>query len=183
MVQEAIERETAVFGKPGPFARAVAENLFRVMAYKDEYEVARLHAAATYGAKPVFHMSPPLIWRHDKATGQRGKIEISGSVALPLFRVLRGLKALRGTPLDPFGYQQERRQERAMIDAYIGDMRAALAALRPETVSAAVALAEWPDQVRGFGHIKEANRQKAEARRVQLREQLTNPATVKLAAE
>ena len=73
LVDQVIARETAVFGKPGRLSRAAAEGLHRVMAYKDEYEVARLHAAATYGEKPVFHLSPPLLHRVDPATGRRGR--------------------------------------------------------------------------------------------------------------
>ncbi len=183
LVQEVIDRETAVFGKPGPLSRAAAEGLHRVMAYKDEYEVARLHAAATYGVKPVFHMSPPLIAGTDKATGQRRKIAIPGGVALPLFRLLRHGKALRGTPLDLFGYQAERKWESALVLQYAADLRTALAALRPETLRTAVALAELPDEIRGFGHVKEANRAKAEARRTQLLAQLSGTAPMAMAAE
>ena len=183
LVQEVIDRETSVFGKPGALSRSAAENLHRVMAYKDEYEVARLHGAATYGAKPAFHMSPPLLWRRDKATGQRGKIEIPGTVALPVFRLLQHGKSLRGTPLDLFGYQAERRWERKLIGQYIADLRSVLAALRPETLTTAVAIADLPDQIRGFGHIKEANRDKAVARRTQLLAQLAQPETMKMAAE
>ncbi|MBS0641680.1 MAG: indolepyruvate ferredoxin oxidoreductase family protein, partial [Proteobacteria bacterium] len=183
LVQEVIDRETAVSGKPGPLSRAAAENLYRVMAYKDEYEVARLHAEATYGAAPVFHMSPPLIWRRDPASGQRGKIEIPGTVAVPMFRLLRHGKALRGTPLDVFGYQAERRWERKLIGQYIADLRTVLAALRPETLATAVAIAELPDLIRGFGHVKEANRQKAEAQRAELLGRLADPDMVRMAAE
>ena len=183
LVQEVIDRETAVFGKHGALSRSAAENLHRVMAYKDEYEVARLHAAATYGAKPAFHMSPPLLWRRDKATGQRGKIAIPGSIALPLFRLLRRGKSLRGTALDLFGYQAERRWERRLIGQYIADLRSVLASLRPETLTTAVAIADLPDQIRGFGPVKEANRAKAEVRRMQLLAQLAQPETMKMAAE
>ena len=98
-----------MFGAPGRLARAAAEGLFRVMAYKDEYEVARLHAAATYGAQPVFHLAPPLITRIDPATGRRRKVAVPGWLALPLFRMLRHGKRLRGTALDLFGRQAERR--------------------------------------------------------------------------
>ena len=165
LVNEVAARETQVFGAPGRLSRAAAEGLYRVMAYKDEYEVARLHAAATYGAKPVFHLSPPLTSRLDPATGRRRKVALPGWLALPLFRLLRHGKHLRGTALDPFGRQQERRQERVLIGQYIGDLRAALTALRPDTLDVAVALAELPDMIRGFGPVKDANREKAESRR------------------
>jgi indolepyruvate ferredoxin oxidoreductase len=175
LVEQVMARETAVFGKPGRLSRAAAEGLHRVMAYKDEYEVARLHAAATYGERPVFHLSPPLIHRFDPATGRRGKMAIPGWLALPLFRVLRHGKHLRGTVLDLFGRQSERVWERALIGQYEADLQTAMAALRPDTLETAVSLAELPDQIRGFGPVKEANRAKAEARRNVLLESLQAP--------
>jgi indolepyruvate ferredoxin oxidoreductase len=182
LIDQVIARETAVFGKPGRLSRAAAEGLHRVMAYKDEYEVARLHAAATYGERPVFHLSPPLINRFDPATGRRGKVAIPGWVGLPLFRVLRHGKYLRGTVLDLFGRQSERVWERALIGQYEADLKAAMAALRPDTLETAVSLAELPDQIRGFGPVKEANRVKAEARRKLLLESLHAP-SLAVAAE
>ena len=182
LIRNVASREAAVFGSPGRLTRVAAEGLFRVMAYKDEYEVARLHAAATYGEKPAFHMSPPLPLGTDKATGRRRKIAIPGSVALPLFHVLRHGKAMRGTPLDLFGYQAERRQERALIEQYVGDLGAVSAALRRDNLEVAVSLAELPDQIRGFGPVKDANRAKAETRRDALLAQLSHPA-VAVAAE
>lgn len=176
LVAKVSAREEAVAGAPGRLTRAAAEGLFRVMAYKDEYEVARLHASARYGKAPVFHMSPPLIAGQDKATGRRRKIAISGSVAMPLFRVLRHGKALRGTALDPFGWQDERRQERALISQYEGDLRRIMDALRPDNMETAVALAEIPDRIRGFGPVKDANRAKAEGQRQALLEALEKPA-------
>jgi indolepyruvate ferredoxin oxidoreductase len=183
LLRDVVARETAVVGAPGRLSRAAAEGLYRVMAYKDEYEVARLHAAATYGEKPAFHMSPPLITGIDKATGRRRKIAIPGSVALPLFRLLRHGKALRGSALDPFGYQEERRQERALIAQYSSDIRTLLSGLTPSTFETAVALAELPDQIRGFGPVKDANRAKAQARREELLQQFTHPAPLAMAAE
>ncbi len=148
--------------------RAVAENLFRVMAYKDEYEVARMHAAASYGEAPVFYLSPPLGQGLDKATGRRRKLAIPGRIAVPLFRVLRHGKRLRGTPIDPFGRQEERRWERALIGEYMTDVRTALAALRPDNADLVYAIAALPDMIRGFGPVKEANRAKAMERRAML---------------
>jgi indolepyruvate ferredoxin oxidoreductase len=179
VVNEAIAREAAVCGEPGRLSRAVAENLHRVMAYKDEYEVARLHAAASYGDKPVFHLSPPLIAGIDPATGRRRKVAIPGWLALPLFRVLRHGRHLRGTPLDLFGRQQERRLERELVEQYIGDVGTVLAVLRPDTLDVAVAIAQLPDMIRGFGPVKDANRAKAEAKRRELLSRLAvTPATV-----
>ena len=174
-VQEISAREQALVGTAGSLTRAVAEGLFRVMAYKDEYEVARLHAEASYGPDPVFHLSPPLPLGRDPATGRRRKIALSGRYALPLFRALRHGKALRGTIFDPFGYQAERRGERAAIAAYQADLDAILTALTPATLATATELAALPDQVRGFGPVKEEAAARAEIRRVQLRESLSAP--------
>jgi indolepyruvate ferredoxin oxidoreductase len=183
LMQEVVARETSMIGGPGRLSRAAAEGLYRVMAYKDEYEVARLHAAATYGEKPEFHMSPPLTRGIDKATGRRRKVAIPGWLGLPLFRVLRFGKLVRGTALDPFGYQAERRQERALVDQYVADLRLVLAGLTAANFDTAVALAELPDQIRGFGPVKDANREKAMVRRAALLAALSQPAPVAMAAE
>ena len=182
-VEEVVARETAIFGKPGQLSRAAAEGWFRVMAYKDEYEVARLHAAATYGKDPVFHLSPPLVARMDPLTGRRKKIAIPGKYALPLFRLLRHGKLLRGTPLDPFGWQAERKWERGLAALYEADMRDILAGLRPETLDTATLLADLPDSIRGFGPVKETNYKTAMQRRDALREQFKNPPQLRQAAE
>jgi indolepyruvate ferredoxin oxidoreductase len=153
LVAAAVARETALAGAPGRLARAVAENWFRLLAYKDEYEVARLHAAASYGPNPVFHLAPPLLSRPDPATGRRRKIRVPGWLALPLFRLLRHGRVLRGTPLDPFGMQPDRRLERALIAQYEQDITAALAT---DDLARATALAELPAGIRGFGPVKAA---------------------------
>ena len=173
LMYEVMSGEIRTLGSPGRLTRAAAEGLYRVMAYKDEYEVARLHAAATYGEKPQFHLSPPLITGTDPATGRRRKIALPGWLALPLFRVLRHGKHLRGTALDLFGRQQERRMERALIEQYVGDLHTVVAALRPERLDVAVAITQLPDTIRGFGPVKEANRIKAEEQRRALLTRLT----------
>ena len=184
VIQSVLEGETAAVGKPGRFARAAAEGLYRVMAYKDEYEVARLHAMTDYGDKPVFHMSPPVIARMDPLTGRRRKVAIPGWIALPLFRVLRHGRKLRGTAWDLFGRQAERQAERALIEQYIGDLHTAAAALRAGTLETAVNLAALPDTIRGFGPVKDANRAKAETRRTALLAALKAPtAAMAMAAE
>lgn len=175
LVHEVKEREVAVFGKPGRLSLAAAEGWFRVLSPKDEYEVARLHAAAKYGAKPVFYMAPPVITSTDHATGRRRKVAIPGWLALPLFHVLRHGKVLRGTRLDPFGYQEDRKAERAMIDAYAEDVRQVLTTLSPETLDTAVELAQIPDKVRGFGPIKLGAWDRLQERRQHLRQRLTGP--------
>jgi indolepyruvate ferredoxin oxidoreductase len=175
-VERVVQRETAVMGKPGKLSRAAAEGWFRAMGYKDEYEVARLHAAAEYGADPVFHLAPPLITRIDPATGRRRKVAVPGWLARPLFRVLRHGKILRGTPLDPFGRQAERREERDMIGEYEADMAQALAGLTVANLETVVALASLPDKVRGYGPVKAGNMAKARAQRADLLARLAQPA-------
>ena len=153
----------------------MAEGWFRALAYKDEYEVARLHAAADYGADPVFHMAPPLLTRVDPATGRRRKIAIPGRLARPLFQVLQHGKLLRGTPLDPFGWQADRRHERALIAQYRADLRGILPILRADTLAPAAELARLPLDIRGFGPIKEASLNEAAPRRAALLERLRAP--------
>jgi indolepyruvate ferredoxin oxidoreductase len=182
LVTEVAAREASVLGKPDRLARAATEGLYRVMAYKDEYEIARMHASTDYGRKPVFHLAPPLVTRIDPATGRRRKVAISGWIALPLFRVLQHGKVLRGSALDLFGRQAERTRERALIGQYESDLRTAMAALRTDNLDVAVALAELPDQIRGFGSVKEANWRKAEARRVELLARLQAVPAMEVAA-
>jgi indolepyruvate ferredoxin oxidoreductase len=176
-------REIAVMGRVGKLTRAAAEGLFRLMAYKDEYEVARLHAAESYAPGVVFHMSPPVVTRIDPRTGRRNKIAIPGWLALPLFRVLRRGAALRGTVFDPFGYQTERKAERALIEQYVADLCTALVALRPEAMETVVSLASLPDSIRGFGPVKDNARAKAGLRREELLAALAHPTVVAMAAE
>jgi indolepyruvate ferredoxin oxidoreductase len=166
-VAEAERAETAAVGRPGRFARSAAEGWFRAMSPKDEYEVARLHAASSYapGARPMFHMAPPLITRVDPATGRRRKIGVPGWLALPLFRALRHGKALRGTRLDLFALQADRRMERALLERHAADMAMLCETLRPETLDAAAELAALPDRVRGYGPVKEAQLRAASVRR------------------
>ena len=187
LVDAARERETALTGAAGPLTRAVADGFFRVLAYKDEYEVARLHATAIYGDQPVFHMAPPLLSRLDPATGRRRKLAISGRIALPLFRILRHGKALRGTVFDPFGWQADRRMERTLASEYERDLRQALGRLRADTLAAATELAALPQDIRGFGPIKAASLDAARPRRQALLDRLNaptlSPAAVAVAAE
>jgi indolepyruvate ferredoxin oxidoreductase len=128
-------------------------------------------------------MSPPLITRIDQRTGRRNKIAIPGWLALPLFRLLQRGKAVRGSAFDPFGYQAERKAERALIEQYILDMRVALATLRLDTLETAVSLASLPDTIRGFGPVKDNARAKAQTRRTELLAALHNPPVTAMAAE
>jgi indolepyruvate ferredoxin oxidoreductase len=147
-------------------AQAVARSYHRLLAYKDEYEVARLHADGALARKiadlfegdykVAFHLAPPLFSRVDPLTGEPRKMRF-GPWVLPLFRVLQRLKGLRGTRFDPFGYTRERRMERALIAEYERVIDEVLSALSPANHSLAVEIASLPEEMRGFGHIKQRN--------------------------
>ena len=153
--------------------RAVAEGWYRALAIKDEYEVARLHSLAGRGAESTFYLAPPLLTRVDPATGRRRKLALPGRIMAPLFRALQYGRVLRGTVVDPFGWQAERRQEWALADRYERDVRTALRHLRPDVMDAAVALASLPMDIRGYGPVKDASIAAAEPRRTALLELLT----------
>jgi indolepyruvate ferredoxin oxidoreductase len=157
---------------------AVARHLYKLMAYKDEYEVARLHLSAALQAetqskfgsriKLYWHLHPPLL----RALGVKKKIKL-GSWFTPAFTMLRALKALRGTALDPFGYAEVRRTERQLIGEYRGMIEAVLIKLTPANHHAAVAVAELPDEIRGYERIKLDNVKRFRDKASQLLSQLT----------
>jgi indolepyruvate ferredoxin oxidoreductase len=164
----AVEQSEAALeggGSRRQLSQAVARNLFKVMAYKDEYEVARLHAdpalreqiAAQFdgGYKLAFHLAPPLLARRKPGSDVPAKITL-GAWMLPVFGMLARLKGLRGTPFDPFGYTRERKAERQLRDRYLAFVRELPANLRADNREAALKLAQLPDAVRGYGHIKQA---------------------------
>ncbi len=169
---------------------AVAKGYHKLLAYKDEYEVARLHLATAEKARAefdgdfrmTFHLAPPILSR--PGPDGRPVKRAFGPGMLKLFAVLARLKWLRGTPIDPFGRSAERRAERAAIKAYEAELAEILAQVPPETLEIAVQLAELPLQLRGFGPVKEANAQKVAKRREQLRARFATGGTaVKQAAE
>jgi len=132
------------------------------MAYKDEYEVARLHldAAAQAALRDQFGGDVAVTWKlHPPLLRQLGlKSKVSlGPWFRPGFRALRAMKGLRRTPLDPFGHAEVRRVERELIGEYRGMLKEACAKLTPRNHAAAVALAELPDMVRGYEQIKLEN--------------------------
>src|SRR6266568_3972888 len=180
-------------GKSG-LADAVGRYLFKLMAYKDEYEVARLYADDSF-AKQVrnelggehlrlyVHLAPPLLARADKLTGEPKKMTF-GPWIFPLFRLLAKLKFLRGTAFDPFGYTLERRRERALVREYETMLDEVLARLSRENHHIAVALAAIPEKIRGFGHVKMRHLKAAKAEEAALLAQLrTGPAPLLKAAE
>ena len=155
----------------------VARQLFKLMAYKDEYEVARLHSDEAFRAKLDaqftgnysirFHLAPPLLSRADPETGKVKKVEF-GPWLMPMFRVLAKLKWLRGTRWDVFALTSERRQEREDLARYQADLAAVCDRLTPDNYRAAQQLMKLPEKLRGYGHVKARNRAALQAARLQL---------------
>ncbi|WP_084267827.1 indolepyruvate ferredoxin oxidoreductase family protein [Azohydromonas lata] len=177
LVDEAAARERALQADASlPFSRAVARSLLKLMAYKDEYEVARLFADGSFerelhrqfegNLKLRFHMAPPLLSR-----GKDGKPPgkwTFGPWLLPALKLLSRGKALRGTVLDPFGATAERRMERALIAEYEQRVRALLPLLSAEKLALAVEVARLPLSMRGYGHVKAAAVAQARVREAEL---------------
>jgi indolepyruvate ferredoxin oxidoreductase len=170
-------------GRKG-LAEAVAKGYFKLLAYKDEYEVARLFTDKAFEAalsgqfeargKLEFHLAPPLLARRDKLTGEPRKMKF-GPWMLPVFRLLARAKRLRGTAWDVFGYTRERKLERQMIADYEKLLEEIEQRLSPATHANAVALAGLPLDIKGFGHIKERNYTSAKTREAALLAELRNP--------
>ncbi|HTS39008.1 MAG TPA: indolepyruvate ferredoxin oxidoreductase family protein [Xanthobacteraceae bacterium] len=175
-------------GKCG-LAEAVARYLFKLMAYKDEYEVARLYTDGAF-AKQVkaafdgdlrleFHLAPPLLARRDKETGLPRKMTF-GPWVMRAFGLLAKFKFLRGTVLDPFGYSVERKTERQLIADYEAMLAELFDRLSAENHPIAVGLAAIPEKIRGFGHVKARHLAAAKADEAALLEQLRAPAAPQL---
>ena len=188
---ESARAAEAACGGGGAFAMAVARNAFKLMAYKDEYEVARLYtdgefqrridAAFEGDFKLRFHLAPPLLAGRDPHTGEARKREY-GAWMLWAFRGLARLKGLRGTVWDPFGHTRERRAERRLRDDYLADVERLAADLSAENLPVSVAIAEIPEQIRGFGHVKERAIRAADAERTRLLDELRKGAARRRAA-
>lgn len=167
-------------------ALAVARYYFKLMAYKDEYEVARLYSDGEFVKKVSeqfegswklhFHLAPPLFSRRDK----KGHLikRSYGPGMLKVFGVLAKLRRLRGTRLDVFGYTAERRAERELIREYRETLTAILSKLNRGNLDKAVALASVPEEIRGYGHVKE----EALARAEQVREELLKEFSARVVA-
>jgi indolepyruvate ferredoxin oxidoreductase len=165
---------------------AVARYFYKLMAYKDEYEVARLHTDPAFKEKIAtmfegdikikYHLAPPLLAKHDKE-GRAIKQEF-GSWMMGAFGVLAKLKGLRGTPFDIFGYTAERKTERALIKQYRETVSALLPKLSSENLAQAVAIASIPEDIRGYGHVKERHLASAKAKEAQLLSSFHNPVHV-----
>ena len=170
---------------PGSTAlgEAVARYAFKLMAYKDEYEVARLYTSGDFEKRVRdtfdgnfrihFHLAPPLL-AHRDSEGHLRKSEY-GSWVFKAFRLLAKLRFLRGGAFDVFGYTAERRMERALIEEYFATVEELVTKLDRGNASVAVEIASIPEHIRGYGHIKEASLEKAKAQRQQLLAAWRNP--------
>jgi len=180
-------------GKTG-LADAVARYLFKLMAYKDEYEVARLYSDGAFvkqvnselGGEHLrfhVHLAPPLLARRDQATGEPKKMTF-GPWIFPLFALLAKFKVLRGTAFDPFGYSTERKTERTLVRDYEALLDEVLARLDAGNHHIAVGLAAIPEKIRGFGHVKMRHLKAAKADEAVLLDQFrAGPAPLLKAAE
>jgi indolepyruvate ferredoxin oxidoreductase len=166
-------------------AEAVARYYAKLLAYKDEYEVARLYSRPEFGQGVTaafegtyalrFHFAPPLLARRDPSTGRPRKIAF-GSWMLPALRWLAKFRFLRGTAFDPFGRSAERRAERQLIADYEATIEELLRDLSAGRLSAAVEIASLPDEIRGFGPVKAESISKTKAREAVLRASYRSPA-------
>jgi indolepyruvate ferredoxin oxidoreductase len=156
--------EDRVVGKAGRLSEMVAKNLYHLMAIKDEYEVARLYSAPSFKAqlgetfsdyaKIRVHLAPPFLAKRDPITGEPRKIAF-GPWVLTLFPVLAAMKILRGTMFDVFGHTEERQRERQWLLDYEGTLDDVLSQLTPENFERAVTLLSVPQEIKGFGHVRE----------------------------
>ena len=178
LIERVREAERAL-GAGEALAGAVARYAHKLMAYKDEYEVARLYAdgafrerlAASFEGdlRVTFHLAPPVLARLDPVTGEPRKRTFGPWMWRALGLVAK-LRFLRGTPFDPFGRTAERRMERRLIEEYFETVEELLAGLRPGNLGLAVEVASVPELIRGYGHVKQRNLAEAEAARTALME-------------
>ncbi len=163
-----------------PFSTAVAKNLYKVMAYKDEYEVARLYSNGDFMAQLKkqfegdfqlrFHLAAPIMMKINSGTGLPVKRTFSQWI-LPLFSLLARLKFLRGTLFDVFAHSAERNKERQWRDEYEKLLTELIAGLTRDNLAVAIELAGLPERIRGFGHVKASNLLEAKRRKLKLLKQ------------
>ena len=173
-------------GRKRELTSAVARYLFKLMAYKDEYEVARLYTDGDFERriretfegdfKLAFHLAPP-VFQGEILPNGRPRKRMFGPWMMRAFRMLAKFKGLRGTAFDPFGYSEDRRIERQLIADYEATLEHILSGLSEKNYRFAVALAKVPDEIRGFGPVKEQSLKKAEKLKGDLLRQFDNPAS------
>lgn len=180
---EAIAQAETAAGGQTQLAEAAAASLYKLMAIKDEYEVARLYSDGTFMAqlasqferfdKLEFHLAPPLFSKRN----EKGELQkrAYGPSMMKAFKWLARGRVLRGGLFDVFGYTAERKQERQILADYETVLDEIQAGLDGENLSAAIALASYPDTIKGFGHVKDRNVEKAYKERMSLRAGFKNP--------
>jgi indolepyruvate ferredoxin oxidoreductase len=181
------EAERALAGEEFPLTRAVATYLYKLMAYKDEYEVARLYSEPAFREKLSatftgdytlsFHLAPPIFNRGSDAGGRPLKTTF-GPWMMVAFRLLAKGKFLRGTAFDPFGRLPERREERELIADYRKLLEEVIGDLNPENLAIAVQCASLPDQVRGYGPVKTDSISEYRQQRAGLLHRFHNPTSI-----
>ena len=191
LARRAVEAEREKTPGRKGFGEAVARNYAKLLAYKDEYEVARLYAETDFleKLKDQFdgefdlrvYLAPPLLARRDPVSG-RPKKRAYGKRMLGLFRRLAKMRRLRGTLLDPFRWSKDRRLERRLIREYEKTIEEIIAGLEQDNHDDAVELAALPERIRGFGPVKEASAGKAEAEQVTLLARFRSPGRTETAA-
>lgn len=170
LLDRAATAEERILPGERSLTRTVAEHAYRLLAYKDEYEIARLMSDPSFATKLAasfegdyrvrYNLAPPLFARRDPLTGVPRKSEY-GAWLGPILATLARLKGLRGTLFDPFGYTAERRMERELARGYVALVEKVIAELDTPRHALAVELCGWPATVRGFGHVKERSLGKA----------------------
>ncbi|MCE2989013.1 MAG: indolepyruvate ferredoxin oxidoreductase family protein [Nitrosomonadaceae bacterium] len=184
LVKRVAEVESAKFAGKRALSAAVARYAFKVMAYKDEYEVARLYAESSFKQKVAeqfegdfkltFHLAPPIMSKTDPVTGEPRK-KVFGPWMMAAFGVLAKFKGLRGTALDVFGYTAERKMERQLIADYEALVNDIIANVNEANYQTAVDLASVPEHIRGFGHVKHEHFVEAKKRWDELLVKFRNP--------
>jgi indolepyruvate ferredoxin oxidoreductase len=179
-----VRSATTDLGFADELPRAVAINYAKLLAYKDEYEVARLYTDGRFEKqlrdqfdgdfKISFNLAPPILGGGTDALG-RPKKRAFGAWMMPVLRNLAKMRTLRGTALDIFGHSADRKLERELIAAYEKDVASVLGALSAITLDTAIELLSLPDRIRGYGPVKEKAAQDAKTRHAQLTADLANP--------
>ena len=177
MVDKVRAKETSLGFEDLSVTKAVAKQYAKILAYKDEYEVARLYSQPEFreklkaqfegDLKLSLNLAPPLFSKKDPRTGRPQKSEY-GSWIFPVMSMMAKMKGLRGTALDPFGYTHDRKMERDLIHDYEGTLEALLNGMDKDNHDQAFEIANLPDGIRGFGPVKEDYLIKAKARKKEL---------------
>jgi indolepyruvate ferredoxin oxidoreductase len=183
---ERVRRAESPLGSEA-LTEAVARQYARLLAVKDEYEVARLYTDGAFTRSLheqferwdalTFHMAPPLLAPRD-ADGRPRKLRLGGAWLMPALRLLKSLRRLRGRGLDPFGHTEERRLERQLAHDYAAQIDELLPALSADNLALAVAIAKVPETIRGYGHVKLANLAAGRARWRELQDRWRGQDTV-----